>query len=512
MKNLQHSLVVFIFVGFLLSFNRMPGTTNYYFDPVSGSNKNKGTTADQAFKSLSKIKGLQLRPGDSILLKSGAIFAEQLYISARGDSARPIVVGKYGGKAKPHIKAQGIYTQAVHVFNSEHIVVRDLEISNKGKKPIDGISGILVELFNYGTAKNITIDNLFVHDVYGVLVRDKKGGGNAIYLKNAKGNNTDSISSRFDGVVVQNCFIRDCQRNGITMWGNWTRKSWNPSLNVVIRNNILEGVPGDGIVPVACESPLVEYNVMRKCPATLPPTEACDGIWPWSCDNAVIQYNVVSDHKSQVDGYGFDSDWNSNNSLFQYNLSYNNDGGFLLICNSGGWPTDWSIGNNGTIIRYNISINDGLRTYIPKGAKEKNYFSPVIHITGPTKNTLLEKNLFYVYKKPKPQIDKTIVSLTDWGGYPDSTVFKANYFFLEEPNLAIEDTKSTNNAYEGNMYVGKLKTPSTGFTNYSGSFDKKLWYDNTDEHWNRLMKFVEDKRIPIHGKQVAVQDIIGFAK
>jgi hypothetical protein len=369
-----------------------------------------------------------------------------------------------------------------------------------------------VELDNYGIAKNITIDNFFVHDVYGILTRDKKGGGNAIFLKSLQDQNADSVSSRFDGVLIQNCFIKDCQRNGITMWGNWIRKNWNPSLDVVIRRNIIEGVPGDGIVPVACESPLVEYNVMRKCPPTLPPTEACDGIWPWSCDNAVVQYNIVSDHKSQVDGYGFDSDWNSNNSLFQYNLSYNNDGGFLLLCNSGGWPADWSAGNNGTVIRYNISINDGLRNYIPKDAKEKDHFSPVIHITGPTSNSRIEKNIFYVYTKPQPQVDKTIVSLTDWGGYPDSTFFRSNYLFLEESNRAIEPTRSSNNFYENNVYVGDLKTPAKGFIQHNGIFDQNLWYDKSDENWNKLIDFIKDKQVPIDGKQLSVPGIIGFKK
>ncbi len=485
-------------------------TTNYYFDAEKGNDKNPGTNPDQPFKSLSIIKNLALKPGDSILLKSGVVFTEQFYISCKGDSAKPIVLGKYGGEAKPHIKADGLHMEAVHIFNSEYVVVRDLEISNKGKEPIDGLNGLLVELYNYGTAKSIKIDNLFVHDVYGVLVREKKGGDNAIQLKNLRDNNADSISSRFDGVLVQNCFIKDCQRNGIMMWGNWIRKNWNPNLHVVIRHNILEGVPGDGIVPAACESPLVEYNIMRKCPATLPPSEACDGIWPWSCDNAVIQFNIVSDHKSQVDGYGFDSDWNSENNLFQYNLSYHNDGGFLLICNSGGWPVDWSIGNKGTIIRYNVSINDGLRNYIPQSSEEKDHFSPVIHITGPTKNTLLEKNLFYVYKKPEPQIDKTIVSLTDWSGYPDSTFFTDNYFFVEEPNLAIEPTKSTNNFYKDNFYIGALKIPSTGFSNYNGQFNKNMWYDAKDANWNKLISFLKDKTVPLSGREIPVFDIIGY--
>jgi hypothetical protein len=220
---------------------------------------------------------------------------------------------------------------------------------------------------------------------------------------------------------------------------------------------------------------------MKNCPFSLPPSEACDGIWPWSCDNAVIQYNIVCDHKSVVDGYGFDSDWNSTHSLFQYNLSYNNDGGFLLLCNSGGWSRDWSFGNEGTIVRYNVSINDGIRNYIP--GDKKDYFSPVIHITGPTLNSRIEKNLFYIYKKTNPKTDKTIVTIDDWSGYADSTFFLNNFIYVEEPNLAINPTKSTHNFYENNQYIGDLKIPLHGFRKYEGSFNETMWKDAEDRNW-----------------------------
>lgn len=479
---------------------------NYYFDPVSGNDStNSGTSVSFPFRSLEKIRNLDLFPGDSILLKSGEVFSGRLYISCKGAPGEPVVLGRYGNGGKPHIRAEGRQNEAVHVFNSEHMVVRDLEISNRGPEPVDGINGLLVEIKDYGTARDITIDNLYVHDVYGRLVQEDSGGGNAILLKNFEDGDTLSCSSRFDGLTIRNCHIRDCRRNGIVMWGNWIRSKWNPSLNVVFRNNLLEGVPGNGIVPVGCESPLVEYNVMRDCPLILPPSEACDGIWPWSCDSAVVQYNVVSGHRSRVDGYGFDSDWNSTNSIFQYNLSYNNDGGFLLICNSGGWPEDWSLGNRGTRVRYNVSINDGIRDYIVEGAGD--YFSPVIHITGPTFDTRIEKNLFLLPAKEHPGTDRTLVSLTDWSGYPDSTCFIDNYIFVEEAYRAVELTGSTRSHFCRNLYSGPLQHPTKGFAPAEGAFDSSLWYDSSDSCWNNLIGFLKDKKIPLGGEE---RDVLGM--
>jgi hypothetical protein len=292
------------------------------------------------------------------------------------------------------------------------------------------------------------------------------------------------------------------------MIGQWWRHKWFPNIYVVIRNNRIEGVPGDGIVVAGCDGALVEYNTVEKCPATLPPSEACDGIWPWSSDNTLVQFNVVSDHQSIVDGYAYDSDWNCRNSTFQYNLSYNNTGGFMLVIATNGWPDEMCVnGNDNTQIKYNISINDGLRDY----KTENRFFSPIIHLTGWTKNTNIEKNLFYIYPKANPNIDNTILHFTEHDGkYGAGDIFRNNSIYTAEPTIYAKEEKSANNVYSGNLYVGPLKVPATGFEKYNEKFDKLMWYDEKDENWNKLIEFVKDKTIPIAGKEIPVWDIIGF--
>ena len=493
-------------VFLIVSCSKQIKTTNYYFDPINGSDSNKGTSEKRPLRSLSKISALEIRPGDSILLKSGAEFSEEFNLTCRGSELMPVVIGKYGSSERPVLKGNGKHDAAIHILNSEYLVIRDLEISNDAGKPIPGLHGLWVELRNFGTAHGITIDNLFVHDVTGSCTRTEKDGGHAILIQNYHDDKPDTVLSCFDKLTIENCQIKSCSRSGIILWGNWIRSKWKPSTNVVIRNNILDGVPGDGIVPVGCDGVLVEYNVMKNCPGTLPVTEAADGIWPWSCDNALVQYNIVSDHKSPVDAYGFDSDWNSTNSVFQYNLSFNNDGGFLLLCNSGGWTPDWSIGNTGTRVKYNISINDGIRNYKLK----EHYFSPVIHCCGPVKNSVIEKNLFILFKKPDKMIDRTLICLDDWKGYPDSTYFRGNFIVTEESYNTIILTKSTNTFVDNNLYVGKLSDPLHGFIKYTGTFDKGTWYGKDDGNWKKLIDFIKDKTVTISGKEMKVADIIGL--
>ena len=126
------------------------------------------------------------------------------------------------------------------------------------------------------------------------------------------------------------------------------------SVNVVIRGNLLEDIGGDGIKLWGSNGGLVERNTLRggrtRC------QDYAAGIWPFDCDDAVIQFNEVSGIKGIKDGQGFDSDYLCRRSVFQYNYSHDNDGGFMLICTPG------NSYNEDTVIRYNISQNDGLNS------------------------------------------------------------------------------------------------------------------------------------------------------
>ena len=88
----------------------------------------------------------------------------------------------------------------------------------------------------------------------------------------------------------------------------------------------------------------------------------------------------------------------------------------VLICNSGN-AGDYSCGNIGSIVRYNISIGDGIR---PKETRQ-GMFSPSIHIAGPVKQTLVERNIIHANPKPSDAVDRTMITSDSWDGYADST-------------------------------------------------------------------------------------------
>lgn len=442
--------LLFLFVSALLCSCSF-GHKVYYVDSTSGSDKHSGLSPDKAWKSLVNIKNLKLEPGDQLLFKRGEVFVGELEISASGTCNNRITVGAYGeADRKPCIVGNDVSMYAMKVYNSNYLTIKDLEIVNKGHEPLPKRTGLKIECKDYGVSKGIIVDNITVRDVNGSLVKEQ-GGGSGILIVNSG----DSIKSRFDSLVIQNCHILHCERNAMIWSGYYDRKNWFPNKHVIIRNNLIEGVPGDGIVPIGCDSTLIEYNVMRDCPDVLPMTEAAAGFWPWSCDNTIIQYNVVSDHKAPWDAQGFDSDYNCNNTIIRYNYSHDNYGGLVLVCNSGK-SGEYSIGNNNSIIKYNISIGDGIR---PKPTRA-GMFSPSIHIAGPVKNTLIERNIIHSNHRGNKDIDRSLIVSDSWDGYSDNTTFRKNIFYTVDMG-DFDLTESTNNTFDSNWYIGQYKSYPT---------------------------------------------------
>lgn len=420
--------------------------TNYYLDAEKGNDANTGLSKEQAWKSLDRANALQLEAGDSLLLRRGTVYKGKLEINAHGTADNRIVIGAYGQGEAPQIIAPDSSLYAVLIKNSDYLTLRDLDITNKGSQRLARRTGVKVMCEEYGISRHIVLDALSIHDVNGTL-RKHSGEGSGILI-HAR---WEEKPSAFDSLTIENCIIRRCERNAISWDSNWDRKRWFPSTHTVVRKNLIEEVPGDGIVPYECDGALIEYNLMRHCTNVFPIAESAVGIWPWSCDNTVIQYNEVSGHKATWDGQGFDSDFNCKNTVIQYNYSHDNDGGFVLICCPGPSECDTTavMGNDGTIVQYNISINDGVRVR----ETHQGMFSPIIHIGGTTTNTRINNNILHANERPNEQVDRNMITSDSWGGYSHRTFITENVFYSAVPSDFVF-SHSTEDFFEGNYYLG----------------------------------------------------------
>lgn len=416
MKKYLNTIAIIIF----LMAGRTAFSTNYYVNSVSGNDSNNGTNDSKPWKSLWKVNHHIFKPGDKILFAAGTSYKGQLVPKGLGKKGKVIQIDKYGNGKNPAIHGEGWKDYTLLLHNVAYWEVRNLEITNLGKERKARRRGVVISAEDFGDCHHIVLEGLEIHDVNGVLEK-KKGGGSGILWVN-KG---EKVKTRFIDLQILNNYIHHCDRNAINSHGYSQRTKWHPSLEVVIRGNLIENVPGDGIVPIGCDGALIEYNVIRKGLDVMPVGDAAAGIWPWSSDNTLIQFNEVSDHRAKWDGQSYDADFNCIGSTFQYNYSFDNWGGFMLICNNGfklGQPNN--VGTKDTKIQYNLSINDGLRPY---KAHNKRFFSPIFHITGPVENTSITHNIIVIPKKPVAEIENTLLEFGDWGEtFPIQTVFSNN--------------------------------------------------------------------------------------
>lgn len=483
-------ITLFLTGSAFLTSCRLTENTKYYVDPIEGNDSYSGRSPQKAWQSLKRASQARLRPGEQLLLKRGTTLNGQLEINGTGCVSHPIIIESYGDNAlpKPCIMGNDSSLYAIRIFNSEHLILRDIEIVNTGKHPLPMRTGLKIECMNYGVSHNIRINNITVRDVNGSLVKEE-GGGSGILIVNGG----DNIRSRFDSLTIENCHILRCTRNAMIWDGYYDRKNWYPNTHTIVRNNLIEKVPGDGIVPIGCDSTLIEYNLMCNSPDILPMTEAAAGIWPWSCDNTIIQYNEVCQHKAPWDAQGFDSDYNCQNTLIQYNYSHDNYGGMVLVCNNGD-AEDYSCGNIGSIVRYNISIGDGIR---PKETRQ-GMFSPSIHIAGPVKRTLIERNIVHANLKPDIVTDRTMITSDSWEGYADSTCFRQNIFYAAEPSR-FDFTSSTRNIFKQNVYVGKFKNlPEDISNNEAGNMYKEKILNLSADGYKGLYMLMDSITIKGH--------------
>ncbi len=418
--------------------------TTYYVEAGHGSDVDSGTTAATAWQSLGRVNRAHLSPGDRVLFHSGEVWHGQLVPTASGSSGKPIIFDRYGSGVLPLVAGDGAVTDAVLLRNVEQIELHHLAVTNHGT----GVAvrrGVDVLLDNYGTAHHIVLADLYVHDVNGTDAQKDNGG----LLFRTHG---DKVPSRFDGLIIERNIVWKVDRSGIVgESSNTARTHWFPSLHVVLKDNYVEDIGGDGIVPWATEGALVSGNVARRCNQRS--TQYNAGIWQWSTDNTLLTMNEVSETKGTRDGEGFDSDYNSRNTHFLHNYSHDNDGGFMLICTPVKRNPAVNIGNTGTVVRANISRND-------KGL--------LINLSG-ADDVLVADNLFLVGQHRNVQL-----IASSWEGWSKNARFIDNTFYVDGTlTFGHSLTRSEDGSYtiapgwgpalniqfSGNHYFGKIENP-----------------------------------------------------
>ena len=393
---------VILFVLCIAGLPLSSSATDYYVNSQQGNDTKNGITPAAAWQSLKKVNDTSFKPGDRILFCKNSTWQGQLLIQSQGKAGKPVIYTAYGKGARPKIEGVSPYQDAIQIHNAQYTAIRGFEVTHHGEGEVTR-RGVHIVADNCGTMNDISVMEMVIHDVNGT--QKEKNNGGIIFTTNG-----DRVPTRFDGLRIEKNIVWKVDRSGIAAQSyHWKRTAWFPSLHVVIRDNWVGDIGGDGIVPWATDGVLVEHNILQGANERAKSYNA--GIWPWSTDNSLFRLNHASGVKTRLDGQGFDSDYNSRNTIFEYNVSNDNEGGFMLICNPGKEVSKDNLGNIGTIVRYNISRNDRAR---------------IFHVSA-AKQTLVHNNAIYI----GPELNVPTLILTNWSGWADGLVFRNNLFYAE---------------------------------------------------------------------------------
>ncbi len=354
MRNIYTSIVLILMTSTLINSQSIT-----YFISPSGNDNYSGLSIKDAWKSLDRVNRAVFQPGDIILFQSGGTWFGQMKPQGSGEEGKPVTLSSYGLGNRPVINIGRSEGAGIRLTNQSWWEISNMEITS-GAPPESGIGrqGIVaVAMGEDQHVNHIIVRNCYIHDIWGQL------GGNTEYVgyyscgilvriqRDRNRNRNQPPTTTIDDVLIENNRIERFDKCGIISWG--------PKNNVIVRNNVMDNLGGDGIFVNGTYKGIIEYNkVKRSCMRSgnldIPGGEEwwphTAAIWIQNATETLMQFNEVYDtgrEKANGDGNAYDFDFNCKNCICQYNYSKKNHG-FLLIMNQ----------TFGNIARYNISEND----------------------------------------------------------------------------------------------------------------------------------------------------------
>lgn len=412
--------------------------TDYYLSN-NGDDNADGHTPETAWKTFEKLATVEFGPGDHIYLDATSIWSGvQFRPVGSGAPGAPVVLTKYndGGDSskRPILNGDGTVADftkgynylaftawrkfypsgTLELFGVEHWEVSGLEITNYKNTYEQGATGrngiaIIYDYFEMGPdqltvlpsgnaameeafyragkLQHIYVTDCYIHDVTGYHPADgaSGAGGKMSGGINAYGPYDDL---KLDSNIIMYCDVEGI-RNDVLAWMGDTRTQFPAYMeDISISNNYIVGVPGDGVVISSADKPILQNNYLtdagysyfsngknqelkafgnRQDPRIVSQSTNFAGLWFIGTKDAVAQYNeAVNNVWTCQDGEAFDADMFCWGTVFQYNYTYRNNGGLCLFM---------STMDDGTVVRYNVSIEDGEGVGSAAGKKATFYYN-----------------------------------------------------------------------------------------------------------------------------------------
>ena len=432
---------------------------------------------------------------------------------------RSIVIGSYPGNGnRPVIAGSGL-TEAIRIERTEYMKITGLEITNndergymqgsvinpniKGAKVRRGIF-VNVEHRDYrlpsdnylrrddrgrstpefGAMRGIVIEDNIIHSVYGYAIHAENGDNpysenppsegrwwycGGIYIKNSSQDYNGGCMGRVNmglpvgrivDPIIRDNYFYDVWSTAIYADhnpGTWHHLNGNDGLDYAFTGLLVEGnvIRHTGSEAIALTNGFWDFEINRNGIYDIGYLHQQAKGWFMGViyvgNNSVTQNNEIARMIWTHDSHGFDNDIGCYGlSLIQYNYVRDLTGSFLM-----NWGGNWA-GEAATIVRYNISVNNG--GWGPADPGE------VTLILNTNSNTFFYNNIFYNDKQQPIRIRS---------GSLDHAAFINNVFWTNAPTVLDLSTWKNMQAdgnnliyFDHNMYYNAANVVVDSQTNY----------------------------------------------
>ena len=370
--------------------------------------------------------------GDRILLQRGTEFAGSLSLKrSRIRATERITVTAFGDSATPRpvLRADAADVGVIDIRDSGGWTIESLELINDSPQRSKR-HGIYVTAKDSGTHSGFTVRDCYVHDVSGEPGNKDNGG----IIFRVWG---DSVPTRFNNILVENNEIANISGVGLRIKSPWEADASDPRQgsseigrhafqNVVVRGNRISNITKNALIVASSDGPLIEYNVMGPAIST---EVTGNSLFIFATDSAVVRYNEAFGNTGPAedpDRGGFDADWNSRDTVFEYNYSHDNNYAFAIMRRY----------HDGLRIRNNISQNERYG-FIYYGFPTENKLTDIEVSNNTFYSTSSGMQMFINFGRIREPVSTTLVDNIfvfaagdgTWGAEPNEmlgTVFENN--------------------------------------------------------------------------------------
>lgn len=250
----------------------------FYVDSVSGADENAGLSQDQPWRSFAKLASMELKAGDTVLLKTDSVFPDPFLLENSGKLGRPIIFSSYGEGEPPRLvgikvagqnyitiknfRFSGALGEAMEIFESGNITVSDCEFTqNRGTAMrVTGSKKIRIHGNYFFENNTVNFQNMaavvIFSEVQNLILSENsftKNVGSGLDLRNissAEVNKNKISHNAFSGITVVNSENIFITQNDIFQNGQSGEENFGINLarvkNIEFTHNLVAGQLGQG--------------------------------------------------------------------------------------------------------------------------------------------------------------------------------------------------------------------------------------------------------------------------